>query len=664
MIEFKCQHCGKGLHLNDTYAGRDGWCRVCKRMVIVPGGDGPIQRVEDLPPEEGYERLQRLLQYAATKADKYKIHLARQAKEQEHTAQLEESLQQARVALSERDAAQERLRAECGMLAHNLRQKEARVAELDGALREHAGAANEELLAQLNAARAELGAEQEAHQQVSMALAERDRAYSALEAEMAALCTVSSDFQRLEEASAADRVNLRALEGAVATLKSQLHQAETERDRMASILEEGATDVSDSTLLLLQKDREISALNASLSELKAQREETGRSTRDQIAAMESQVLLFNEIKERMVGLQSRIRELEQERLDGSLALDGAHQSEALLQKKITAIEASLAEALSAQAERGIASDHLQRDLAVRDEQIRKLTEELQIMAAGQGDAVLELEKSARLAKSAEGRAERLMAEIQELHQAQERIAVENDGLKRGVAELEARINSLNESLDAARADAAAKASHEPAAAALQAELSTSRLALQRAEEGHAAVKASLEHSVAELQAEIMNLSQAIQREEERASAAETALTSRANAKKDAASHREALAARERALAAAEQRIAELEEQRERDEELSSLHQVDEEHLAQALGESRARIAELEGALAAAQMRREADEAEEDDDEGDVGFILLSPESGSRPVSESTVVPPDGVDEQRRHLEKKQMMDALSDFLNK
>jgi small-conductance mechanosensitive channel len=162
----------------------------------------------------------------------------------------------------------------------------------------------------------------------------------------------------------------------------------------------------------------------------------------------------------------------------------------------------------------------------------------------------------------------------------------------------------------------------------------------------------------------MNLSQAIQREEERASAAETALTSRANAKKDAASHREALAARERALAAAEQRIAELEEQRERDEELSSLHQVDEEHLAQALGESRARIAELEGALAAAQMRREADEAEEDDDEGDVGFILLSPESGSRPVSESTVVPPDGVDEQRRHLEKKQMMDALSDFLNK
>ncbi len=657
MIEFKCQHCGKGLHLNDTYAGRDGWCRVCKRMVIVPGGDGPVQRVEDLPPDEGYERLQRLLQYAATKADKYKIHLSRQAKEQEHTAQLEEALQQARVTLSERDAAQARLRAEHDALAQSLRQKDARVADLEKALGESVGAAQEGLAVELNAARAALDAEHDAHKQVSLALAERNLAFSALEAEVAALRAAASGFQRLEEASAVDRVNLRALEGAVATLKSQLLQAENERDSLASILEDGATDASDSTLLLLQKDREIGALNASLSELKAQREESSRSTRDQIAAMESQVLLFNEIKERMGGLQSRIKELEQERLDASLALDGAHQTEALLQKKIGAIEASLAKALSAQTERGLTSDHLQRDLAVRDEQIRKLTEELQIMASGQGDAVLELEKSARLAKSAESRAERLAVEIQELQHAQDRIAAENDGLKRGSAELTARVASLNESLEVARADAASNASHEPVAAALQAELSASRLALQRAEEGRAAIKASLEHSVSELQAEVMNLSQALHHEEERASAAEAALASRTNAKKDAAGHREA-------LASAEQRIAELEAQRERDEELFSLHQVEEEHLAQALGESRARIAELEADLALAQERREADDGEGEDDDGDVGFILLSPESGGRPVSESTVVPPDGVDEQRRHLEKKQMMDALSDFLNK
>ena len=286
MIEFKCQHCGKGLHLNDTYAGRDGWCRVCKRMVIVPGGDGPVQRVEDLPPEEGYERLQRLLQYAATKADKYKIHLARQAKEQEHTAQLEELLQQARVALSERDGAQERLRTEYDALAQSLLQKDARVAELEQALSDGTTGADAGRTVELETARAELAAALEAHEQLTLELAEHDHAFGELEAEVVALRAAAAALQRLEETSAADRVNLRALEGAVATLKSQLHQAETERDRLASILEEGATDAGDSALLLLQKDREIGALNASLSELKAQREETARSTRDQIAAME------------------------------------------------------------------------------------------------------------------------------------------------------------------------------------------------------------------------------------------------------------------------------------------------------------------------------------------------------------------------------------------
>jgi hypothetical protein len=96
--------------------------------------------------------------------------------------------------------------------------------------------------------------------------------------------------------------------------------------------------------------------------------------------------------------------------------------------------------------------------------------------------------------------------------------------------------------------------------------------------------------------------------------------------------------------------------------------VEEEHLAEALGASRARIAELEAALAAAQAQREEEEADGDEDDGeddgDVGFILLGPESGGRPASGATVVPTDAGAEQRRQLEKKQMMDALSDFLNK
>ena len=75
MIDFSCQHCGALLRMDDTFAGRDGWCRECKRMVIVPA-QGVAVRIEDLPPGEAIARLQQLLSYAAKKADLYKQHLA------------------------------------------------------------------------------------------------------------------------------------------------------------------------------------------------------------------------------------------------------------------------------------------------------------------------------------------------------------------------------------------------------------------------------------------------------------------------------------------------------------------------------------------------------------------------------------------------------------
>ena len=607
MIEFKCQHCGKGLHLNDSYAGRDGWCRVCKRMVIVPGG-GPVARVEELPPEEGYERLQRLLQYAATKADKFKVHLAREAKEKEHTVQIEGALEQALRDLKDRETDLERLNGEFVSLAAVLREKEARLAELSA---NSAAPPTPEAELELVELRAEIALEREARMSLS-----------------------------------------RALEGAVATLKSQLAQAESERDRLAEILEEGSAGEKDSTLQLMQKDRDIVALNAALDDLTSQQEESNRSTRDQIASLEAQVLLFNEIKERMAGLQGRIKELEQERLDTSLALDGAQQSEVLQQKKIGALEVSLKQALAEQSERAIQSDHYQRELAVRDEQVRKLGEELQALTEGLGRAVLEAEKSTRTAQSAESRSIRLAAELGDLQGVRDQLAAENDLLKKSTVELEARVVSLNGSLETARADAAEKASHEPAVAALQAELSTARRAHQRSDEDGAAERASLLHTVAELQAEIMNLTEALQREVERTESAQAQLASLPPA--------EAETARQAELESALERASALEAQLEAGDELASRHQAESEERTRALSEALERIVTLESALAASGADSgNTDEARADDSgEDNVSFILLSPEPGA------TVVPPIALDERQRQLEKKQMMDVLSEFLNK
>ena len=103
MIELTCQHCGTLLRMDDSFAGRDGWCRECKQMVIIPTGQHVI-RVEDLPPGEAIGRLQHLLSYAARKADQFKQYLADREAEDESRSRLAASLveeQRRSAALSE-----------------------------------------------------------------------------------------------------------------------------------------------------------------------------------------------------------------------------------------------------------------------------------------------------------------------------------------------------------------------------------------------------------------------------------------------------------------------------------------------------------------------------------------------------------------------------------
>jgi hypothetical protein len=85
--------------------------------------------------------------------------------------------------------------------------------------------------------------------------------------------------------------------------------------------------------------------------------------------------------------------------------------------------------------------------------------------------------------------------------------------------------------------------------------------------------------------------------------------------------------------------------------------------ARALVASQERIAMLEAALAASGGSADGGGASRTDesDEEDVSFILLSPE---RTGSTGGVLEPQAIDERQRQLEKKQMMDVLTDFLNK
>ena len=77
MLYFDCPHCGNHLRLEDEFAGRDGWCRACKGMIVAPTPGRETAGIETLSLEIRYNRLYHLFRFAATKADNYKLLLGR-----------------------------------------------------------------------------------------------------------------------------------------------------------------------------------------------------------------------------------------------------------------------------------------------------------------------------------------------------------------------------------------------------------------------------------------------------------------------------------------------------------------------------------------------------------------------------------------------------------
>ena len=73
MIEFNCPHCQNAFSVPDELSGRDGWCRVCKHMIVIQDSHGAQPGINDLPLEERYARLDKLMQYAAGRADNFKL---------------------------------------------------------------------------------------------------------------------------------------------------------------------------------------------------------------------------------------------------------------------------------------------------------------------------------------------------------------------------------------------------------------------------------------------------------------------------------------------------------------------------------------------------------------------------------------------------------------
>jgi len=71
MIEFDCPHCGNHLSHQETFAGRDGWCRICKGIISIPQPGQPAP-VLNLSLEQRYGKLERLFKHAVSIVDEYR----------------------------------------------------------------------------------------------------------------------------------------------------------------------------------------------------------------------------------------------------------------------------------------------------------------------------------------------------------------------------------------------------------------------------------------------------------------------------------------------------------------------------------------------------------------------------------------------------------------
>lgn len=71
MIEFDCPHCRKRLFHQEEFAGRDGWCRFCKGIILIPQ-PGQAAPVLNLTPEQQYARLERMFKHAASIVDEHR----------------------------------------------------------------------------------------------------------------------------------------------------------------------------------------------------------------------------------------------------------------------------------------------------------------------------------------------------------------------------------------------------------------------------------------------------------------------------------------------------------------------------------------------------------------------------------------------------------------
>ena len=335
MIRFNCPYCGNEFAVRDTYAGRDGWCRVCKELVLVPTEDGKGPHLDDLPMEDRLGRLRAKLKYAATQADTFKqialriwtetdaLLLGRDIKDRKLTpegieaslaawraaweareaeaatplfdtekmAQLQTEVSELRTALEQKSRAfadaneeAERLRAAVAALEADQAQQleQAGLAVADGSVAH----------AESNALREELEAARSALADLEGIKSETERLLNEVRAELAAAQVERDNAQRARQVLQDEVESLRVELDAALFAKADGDEASQLAQGREAVLREDLTEtrlkLADADARRTESESALRALGERLSAAEAERDEAQQATRvlqDEIAGL-------------------------------------------------------------------------------------------------------------------------------------------------------------------------------------------------------------------------------------------------------------------------------------------------------------------------------------------------------------------------------------------
>lgn len=301
MIDFECSQCGNRFRVGDELAGRHGWCRVCKALIVVPTADAKLP-FNKLPAELRVKTLEKLLRHAGIRYEQDRKIMGRlQAQLAEAEADRGKAADTG-AALATLEARFEEAQAHIAALTRQLEETSSARGRSDEALRQTERRLEEALQAQTRLA--------SESRELQHAIADGHAASARLKEELASLATGDETAQQAKFVELGDE--LARVQGDMQASRARQRELEETKvwleQRVAALEKESAHNRDEAERLRVlaakanETERDLAAMKARYEEAARTSEESARQiaeTSDRLGRAESEAVHLEEERKQL-----------------------------------------------------------------------------------------------------------------------------------------------------------------------------------------------------------------------------------------------------------------------------------------------------------------------------------------------------------------------------